>query len=109
MPFTDGLPFAAGSHESWKAARHARCTRGEKTRAYLKFLRLAGALTDDEVSRQTGWPRSSVCSIRNGAMACGLVERGFTSRPSQYGLPCRTWMLTAAGVAVVKAMQESER
>jgi DNA-binding IclR family transcriptional regulator len=105
VPYTDtGLPFAAGSHESHQAAVKASATRATKTAAYLRLL-ARGPLTDDEVARRTGWPRSSICSIRGAVMACGLVQRGFTTRVSQFGVACRTWTLTAAGRKVV-ATQE---
>src|SRR5262245_58172637 len=102
-----GLPFAAGSHESYQAARIASLTRAEKTSAYLRLLHARGPLTDDEVSRITYWPRSSVCSIRAGAVACNLVEKGFTHRISHDGHACRTWTLTRSGSAAVQAMKES--
>ena len=110
MPYDTqtGLPFASGSHESWSAAVKASATRETKTRAYLQLLRKRGPLTDDEVARATRWPRSSVCSIRNGAVKCGLVEKGFTTRESQYGVQCRTWCITKAGKAAVAAMRETQ-
>lgn len=104
MPYTEsGLPFVSGSHESYRAAVKASATRGVKTAAYLRLLYQQGPLTDHEAAGALDLPLSSINSIRNGAMHSGLVERGSTTRVSQYGSPCRTWYLTPAGIAAVKA------
>jgi hypothetical protein len=106
MPFTDqGLPFAPGSHESYQAAVRASGTRETKTRAYLRFLAQHGPATDHEARAALGLPLSSINSIRNGAKACGLVEKGSTTRPSPYGVQCRVWILTPAGRRAVEAMR----
>lgn len=98
MPYTEAdLPFAAGSHESYAAAEHAAATRATKTAKYLRFLAKHGPRTDHETASYFGWPLSSVTSIRNGTMRCGLVEAGAETKQSPYGLRCRTWQLTAAG------------
>lgn len=101
MPYAQGLPFAAGSHESHQAAVKAAASRGAKTEAYLRLLARRGPLTDHEVRASTGWPLSSVNSIRNGVMTCKLVEKGGYSKPSPYGVKCRVWQLTDAGRSVV--------
>lgn len=78
MPHTQqGLPFAKRSQTSYRAAVAEAARRAEKTRRYLQALVTAGArgLTDVEASQMTGLQVSSVCSIRNAAMDCGLVVR----------------------------------
>jgi hypothetical protein len=97
MPYVDGLPFAQGSHESFKAAVHAKATRGEKTAAYLRFLKVHGPAIDHDAAKALGVPLSSICSIRNGAIADGLVSKGYTTRIGPYGLACRVWDLTPRG------------
>jgi hypothetical protein len=104
---SEGLPFASGSHESFQAARRASLTRAAKSRAYLRLLFRRGPLTDPEVSAETHWPRSSVCSIRNGVMAAGLVEKTGLTRASEYGTQCRAFTLTSAGVAAAVHMTEA--
>lgn len=104
MPYTDqGLPFAAGSHESYQAAVDAAATRQTKTAAYLQLLARRGPQTDHEAASALRLPLSSICSIRNGAVKCGLVEKGSTTAPSQYGKACRKWYLSAAGARAGRA------
>lgn len=103
-----GLPFAEDSHESYQAAVHAEAGRGEKTRAYLRVLYLRGGLTDHEASSALGCPLSSINSIRNGCMTLRLVAKSEQTRDSSYGQPCRVWVLTRAGKAVLQAWHEME-
>lgn len=106
MPYTEmSLPFAKGSHTSRKAAVAASASRQTKTARYLRHLAKAGPQTDWEASIALGLPLSSICSIRNGAIQCGLVERGSTERPSPYGKACSVWYLTVAGRLAVKSMR----
>jgi hypothetical protein len=108
MPFTqDGLPFARGSHTSQKAAVAASARRGPKTARYLRLLAEKGARTDHEAAGALNLPLSSICSIRNSAVDCGLVARGAEERPSPYGKACSTWLLTAAGRSAVQKMREA--
>lgn len=105
MPYIEqGLPFAARSHTSRKAAVAAAASRQTKTQRYLRHLAKAGPQTDWEASIALGLPLSSICSIRNGAIHCDLVERGSTERPSPFGKACSVWYLTVAGRLAVKAM-----
>lgn len=100
-----GLPFAAGSHESYQAAVRQVSSRAVKTRRYLHHLAVAGPQTDHEARAYFGWPLSSINSIRNGAMMCGLVQKGSETAPSPYGGGlCRKWELTEAGRAFVAAL-----
>lgn len=103
MPYAQGLPFAAGSHESHQGAVRAATTRQSKTAAYLALLARRGPLTDHEARASLGYPLSSVCSIRNGAMSCGLVEKGDYAKESPYGVKCRVWQLTERGRRSVNA------
>ncbi len=108
MPYEQGLPFAPGSHESHQAAVHQLASRETKTRAYLRFLYRHGPATDHEARAALRLPLSSICSIRNGVKAAGLVEKGDTTRPSPYGgNACRVWVLNSAGRAAVAAMTEA--
>jgi hypothetical protein len=108
MPYTpQGLPFAVGSHTSQKAAAAAAQRRGPKTARYLRLLSERGAQTDHEAAGALSLPLSSICSIRNSAVDCGLVVRGVAERPSPYGKACSTWQLTEAGEAAVRAMREA--
>jgi hypothetical protein len=100
MPHTDqGLPFAAGSQESYQAAHHAAEARETKTRTYLRYLAQRPA-TDHEAAAALGWPLSSINSIRNGVAL--LVEKTAETRESMYGHPCRVYALNRAGRAVVE-------
>lgn len=108
MPFTQyGLPFAKGSHTSHKAAVAAAARRGPKTARYLRLLAERGARTDHEAAAALSLPLSSICSIRNNAVDCGLVVKGIAERPSPYGKACSTWELTEAGSRAVEAMKEA--
>lgn len=92
-------PYAKGSHTSWKAAKAVTLeTRVLKITRYLLALKAHGPMTDPEVEACLGYPRQSICSIRNQAMSCGLVTRGREERPSQYGRDCATWRLTEQGI-----------
>ena len=107
MPYTEtgGLPFAAGSQESYNAAKNAEATRGEKTRRYLRCLR-HGAKADFEAAAATGLPIQSICSIRNSAMTLLLVKGTDERRTSEHGQACKVWSLTLAGDAVLRAWHE---
>lgn len=88
MPHTQqGLPFAPRSHTSYRAAVAEASRRAEKTARYLQALAAAGerGLTDVEAAHMTGLQVSSVCSIRNAAMHCGLVVRLGTRVNAQTG------------------------
>lgn len=108
MAYTEGgLPFAGGSHESFQAAVRADSTRQTKTRAYLRLLYGRGPTTDHEAASALKVPLSSVCSIRNGAIHAGLVEKGSTTKRSPYGgNRCRNWLLTRSGWAALRALTE---
>lgn len=106
--FEDGrrFPFAIGSHTSFKAACAVdRIDRASKTWRYLDLLAEHGTLTDPEVSALTGWPRSSICSIRFAVENAQLVAKSGEQRRSQYGRACEAYRLTDAG----KAAREARR
>jgi hypothetical protein len=97
-------PFAKGSHTSWKAARAVRREeRGAKTLRYLTLLDSHENLTDPEVHKITGWPRSSICSIRHALEHALLVTKTGQERNSPYGLACAAYRLTDAGRAALAA------
>lgn len=91
LPFDGVEPIAR--HHSYLAARDAAVTRASKTARYLELLEAAGSrgLTDHEMVRATGWPLSSVNSIRNG---CGPLVRARTDARgvSPYGKPVTLWV-----------------
>jgi hypothetical protein len=91
MPYTDdGLPFAPRSHTSWKAAIDAAPRHARKRDRLLALYAEYGALSDPEVEVLTGWPRSTICSVRNG-ISLKLVKDG--TAKSQYGKACDRWRL----------------
>lgn len=97
-------PFAKGSHTSWKAARAVnQIDRASKTRKYLDLLAAHGNLTDPEVVALTGWPRSSICSIRFAVEHALLVEKAGEQRASQCKRDCEAYRLTNAGKAAQEA------
>lgn len=104
MPYTlnGSLPFAKDSETSYQAALQQVGKRGPKTKAYLTMLS-DGPATDHEAASRLRLPLSSVNSIRNGAVACLLVEKGMTKRPGPYGCDCQVWCLTSAGIRVVES------
>jgi hypothetical protein len=107
MPYTaKDSPYAPGPNgeTSHAAAKHADENREQKRRLYLKLLYRLGPLQDHEAAAAYCWPLSSICSIRNGLMLLGLVERGTEKRLTQYGHLAWVWQLTEAGRAAVQAM-----
>lgn len=105
MPYTltGSLPFAKDSETSYRAALKQVGTRGAKTQAYLRLLAREGPLTDHQSAAFLKLPLSSICSIRNNAVGCLLVEKGSTKRPGPHGCDCSVWFLTAAGRHVVNS------
>lgn len=103
MGYTEqGLPFARDSHTSHKAAVSAAANRKTKTAKYLRLLSQKGPQTDHESAAALSLPLSSICSIWNNAVDCGLVVRGSEERPSPYGKQCSTWRLTDAGAVAAR-------
>lgn len=89
LPFSGISPIAR--HHSYEAAKAAAETRVTKSLRYLDLLNKAGerGLSDHETAKMTGWPMSSVTSIRNG---CGpLVEPGARVDVSPYGRSVTCW------------------
>lgn len=62
MPYVQGLPFASGSHTSYKAAVAVSTTRAQKSRRYLLHL-LQGGQTDHEAHAATGIPLSTCARL----------------------------------------------
>ena len=91
LPVSGNTPLSR--HRSSQAAQCAAQTRVSKTLRYLQLLSEAGeaGLSDHETVRLTGWPLSSVCSIRNGAVKAGLVTTGDRVGISLYGLKVTCW------------------
>jgi DNA-binding IclR family transcriptional regulator len=81
LPFSGSTPISR--HHSAKAAEAARETRLTKTTSLLCLLRTAPrGLTDHDIVRLTGWPMSTVCSVRNGLLRANLIE----ARTDEHGL-----------------------
>ncbi len=91
LPFAGVTPISR--HRSAQAAQAASRGRVTKTRHYVALLAEAGeaGLSDHETVRLTGWPLSSVCSIRNGAVRAGLVAPSARVGVSPYGLQVTCW------------------
>ena len=91
LPFSGATPLSR--HRSAQAALAASEHRATKTLTYLQLLAEAGehGLSDHETVGATGWPLSSVTSIRNGCVRAGLVVLGARVGISPYGLKVTTW------------------
>ena len=91
LPFSGVTPISR--HRSVQAAQAASTGRVTKTLQYLELLERAGenGVSDHETVRLTGWPLSSVNSIRNGAVRAGLVVPAARVAVSQYGLKVTCW------------------
>lgn len=93
MPYTDtqpALPFRAGSQTSYRAAMSARPSQVRKMDRLRELYAARGPMSDPLVSALTGWPRSTVCPVRN-AIKAELVKDGWGY--SQYGRACQMWRL----------------
>lgn len=92
LPFSGSFPISR--QRSAQAAQAASETRVTKTLTYLNLLSEAGerGLSDHETVGVTGWPMSSVTSIRNGAVKAGLVVPGERVAVSPYGQKVTTWV-----------------
>lgn len=106
MPFTqDGLPFAKGSHTSFKAADSQDLRRrSQKIRTLVRIL-ASGPATDHELASSLRVPVQSICSLRNSVVEAGLVEKRCEIKTGPYGKDCSTWGLTAAGYAAVQKLE----
>ena len=91
LPFSGSYPISR--HRSAQAAMAASERRVTKTLQYLELLSTAGedGLSDHETVGLTGWPLSSVCSIRNGAAKAGLVVPGERVGLSPYRQKVTCW------------------
>ena len=89
LPFSGSTPISR--HRSAQAAQAASSTRVTKSMTYLQLLSEAGenGLSDHEAAKATGWPLSSINSIRNG---CGpMVVPGARVGISTYGKQVVCW------------------
>jgi hypothetical protein len=77
-----------------------------KRAQYLAWLAKHGRATDHGTAEHFGWPLSSVCSIRNGAVDLGYVTAEGDCLGA-YGKRVTIWAITDAGRAAVAAMQET--
>jgi len=94
----EGLPWSGRTpisrHRSAQAAQAASATRVTKSLRYLQLLDEAGqaGLSDHQAHALTGWPMSTVCSVRNGTVRAGLVVAGDRVALSPFGLKLTTWV-----------------
>lgn len=118
MPYTDqGLPFSGRSPLarscSHKAAVRVASKRGPKTDLYLRILAVKGPQIDHGayalMKMVMPLAFSSIQSIRNSAIDCGLVRDSGETAPGPFDHPCTKWELTEAGKAAVEKMAERER
>lgn len=75
LPPINGATPAA-RHASYTGAVHATQARGEKVAALLQLLTNHGPLTLNECADRTGWPLSSICSLKS-AIEDQLEPDGF--------------------------------
>lgn len=92
LPFSGRTPISR--HRSAQAGMAVAAGRVTKSLRYLALLREAGprGLSDHETHKMTGWPMSSVTSIRNGCG--GLVVPGERVGLSPFGHKVTTWVRT---------------
>lgn len=118
MPYTEhGLPFSGRSPLarscSHRAAVRVASKRGPKTDLYLRILASRGPQIDhgayDLMTRVLPLAFSSIQSIRNAAMTCGLVRDSGQTAPGPFDHPCVLWELTEAGIAAVEKMAQLRR
>lgn len=91
LPFASHAPHLISAHHSAMAAEQAVSARARKSAAYLELVEHAGVagLTDHETVAATGWPMSSVCSIRNGVRE--LLWPADREAISPYGRSVTCW------------------
>lgn len=89
LPFSGISPIAR--HHSYEAAKDASETRVTKSLRYLELLKEAGekGLSDHETAKATGWPLSSVTSIRSGVRC--MVTTADRVDISPYGKKTTCW------------------
>lgn len=91
------IPFARGSHTSYKSARRIDSVqRQTKTRRYLALL-YDRALIDEVAAGLLGCKQSSICSIRWSLSQRGLIRKAGEQIAPLTGESCTAWELTAEG------------
>lgn len=75
LPPVNGTTSAA-RHASWTGAVHAMEHRGEKVRALRALFESRGPLTLQQAAEMTGWPLSSICSLK-AALGDDLEADGY--------------------------------
>jgi hypothetical protein len=96
------VPHAKGSRTSRMAAEaisREPAKRLSKLMGLLEAYVEAGArgLNDAEASAATGWPRSSICSLRANLIKRGWVMDGYTRRKGPYQHQQTVYVATTAG------------
>lgn len=84
-------PFLAARETSALAAVAAAPAKARKAAELLRLVEAAGVhgISDPEMARATGWPRSTVCSIRNSVR--GFLTSADRRAVSEYGIACVCW------------------
>lgn len=84
-------PFVEARETSALAAVAAAPAKARKAAELLRLVEVAGreGISDPEIARATGWPRSTVCSIRNSVR--GFLIPAERRATSEYGIACVCW------------------
>jgi len=90
LPFSGLFPISR--HCGYLAAKSAARMVGAKVIKYRQFLACRDHATDHEAAAFLGWPLSTICSLRNGLVARGLVEPDGIGL-SPYGKNVTRWRL----------------
>jgi hypothetical protein len=93
------VPYRKGSRTSRQAAERISQDlpkRHSKLWQLLQYYRDTGC-TDSEIAAATGWPRSSICSLRMNLITRGLVTKSDEERPGPYQHKQTVWVVTSRG------------
>lgn len=84
-------PFLEARETSALAAVAAAPAKARKAAELLRLVDAAGdaGISDPEIARATGWPRSTVCSVRNSVR--GFLAPATRRAVSEYGIACVCW------------------
>lgn len=98
-------PFTPARETSALAAAAVAPAKARKATELLRLVTAAGVLgvSDPELARATGWPRSTVCSIRNSVR--GHLWPADRRAPSEYGIACTCWRRASAAEMALNAQR----
>ena len=100
---------AIATHHSYEAAVKAMKTRPAKSLRLLELVNKSGTngLTDHELAKATGWPLSSVCSIRNGVRV--LLWPADREALSPYSRNVTAWRLATAREVSINRAKDAQQ